>query len=368
MNVFSEGRIGNLILKNRWIHSATHEGNANPDGSCGPDIIELNRKIAAGGVAANIVSFAFVHDTGHSLHGQIGIHNDDMIPGLAKMAETIKKENCRAIIQIGHAGCHANESLSHAQSIGPSPMVNVKGGVTRQMTKTEIEDSIQWFADAARRAKEAGFEGIQLHMAHGYLLCSFLSPHYNHREDEYGGSIEGRIKLPLEVIQAVRREIGPDFPLLAKLNCEDGLDSGMTYDIMGHNVEIFQRAGLDAIEISGGCSADGAKWPSSRGFNPQTPEEEGYFKKAAPYFRAKCSLPLILVGGNRTLEAGETMIADGTCDFLSISRPLIREPGLINRWAAGDTSRAKCISCNLCRDRLFAQKETSLFCPFAELD
>ena len=368
MKVFSEVKIGNLTLKNRWIHSATHEGNANPDGSCNDEIIEVNRKIAAGGVAANIVSFAFAHSTGQCLRGQIGIHNDDMIPGLAKMADAIKKENCKAIIQIGHAGCHAWDVYTGTQSIGPSPMTNVKGGVTREMTKMEIEDSIQWFANAARRAKEAGFDGIQLHMAHGYLLCSFLSPHYNHRQDEYGGSVEGRLKLPLEVVKAVRREIGPDFPLLAKLNCEEGLPTGMTYDVMGGNAAALQQAGLDGIEVSGGCSADGALWPSSRGFNPKTPEEEGYFKKAAPYFREKCSLPLILVGGNRTPEAGEKMIQDGTCDFLSISRPLVREPDLINRWASGDLSRAKCISCNVCRDRLFAHKEDSLICPFAKMD
>ena len=365
MKVFTEGKIGNLKLKNRWIHSATYEGMASPDGSWSDEVIACSREIAAGGVAANVVSFAFVHETGRSLKGQIGIHNDDMIPGLARMADAIKKENCKAFIQIAHAGCHASLRFSNAQSIGPSPVTNIKGGLTREMTTTEIEDAVQWFADAARRGKQAGFDGIQLHMAHGYLLCSFLSPHYNRREDEFGGSVEGRSRFAVEVIKAVRREIGPDFPLIAKLNCEDGLEDGTTYDLMGKYAAIFQKAGLDAIELSGGCSADGAKWPSSRGFDPKTASEEGYFKGAASYFRASCSLPLILVGGNRSLEGGEKMISDGTCDFLSISRPLIREPDLINRWLSGGTSRAKCISCNVCRDRLFAEKTEYLVCPFA---
>lgn len=368
MKIFTEGKIGNLTLKNRWIHSATYEGMANPDGSCSDQVIECSRNIAAGGVAANVVSFAFVHPTGRSLKGQIGIHTDDMIPGLTRMADAIKNENCKAFIQIAHAGCHASEVYSHAQSIGPSPVTNIKGGVTKEMTVAEIQEAVQWFVDGARRAKRAGFDGVQLHMAHGYLLCSFLSPHYNHREDEYGGSVEKRAKLAVEVIKAVRQEVGADYPLMAKLNCEDGLTTGTTYEMMAQTAAILQETGLDAIELSGGCSADGALWPSSRGVNPLTAEEEGYFKKAAPYFKKTCSLPLILVGGNRTPEAAERMITDGTTDFLSISRPLIREPGLINRWAAGDMSRAKCISCNVCRDRLFAGKEDYLICPFANKD
>ena len=365
MNIFTEGKIGNLALKNRWIHSATYEGMADPDGACTEQVIECSRKIAAGGVAANVVSFAFVHTTGRSLRGQIGIHTDDMIPGLTKMASAIKKENCKAFIQIAHAGCHASEVYSHAQSIGPSPMTNIKGGVTREMTHDEIKEAIQWFVDAAKRAKQAGFDGVQIHMAHGYLVCSFLSPHYNHRTDEYGGSVENRARFAVEIVKAVRREVGANYPLIAKLNCEDGLETGTTYEMMSEIAVLLQNAGLDAIELSGGCSADGALWPSSRGLDPRTPEEEGYFKQAAPYYRKTCTLPLILVGGNRTPEAAERMIEDGLTDFLSISRPLIREPGLINRWANGDLSRAKCISCNVCRDRLFAGKEDRLLCPFA---
>jgi len=368
MKVFSEGKIGALTLKNRWIHSATYEGMAADDGSCTDRVIELNREIAAGGVAANIVSFSFVHDTGRSLKGQIGVHSDAMVPGLAKMAEAIKAEGCRAFIQIAHAGCHAVERFSHAQSMGPSHMVNKKGGEAREMSKGEIDEAIRWFADGARRVKEAGFDGVQLHMAHGYLLCSFFSPYYNHRQDEYGGSVENRARLAVEVVKAVRNEVGPDFPILAKLNSEDGIEGGVTYELAGQHAKILEEAGLDAIELSGGCGADGAKWPSSRGVNPKTVEEEGYFKGASPYFRANCNLPLILVGGYRTVEGGEKMTQSGAADFVSISRPLVREPGLIGRWLAGDTARAKCVSCNLCRDRLFAETVDGLICPFAVKD
>lgn len=368
MEVFSKGKIGSLTLKNRWIHSSTYEGLANPDGSCSDALLKLNRQLAAGGVSANIVSFSFIHDTGRSLKGQIGIHNDSMIPGLSRLAETIKKENCRAFIQIAHAGCHAVKRFSHAEPMGPSHIVTKKNGEAREMTKTEIAGVIQWFASGARRAREAGFDGVQLHMAHGYLLCSFLSPYYNRRQDEYGGSVEGRARLAVEVIRAVRQETGPDFPILAKLNCDDGLENGMNYELMGQTAAILEAAGLDAVELSGGCGADGAKWPSSRSVNPKTVDEEGYFKEASGAFRANCGLPLILVGGYRSPEGGEKMIAGGVSDFVSISRPLIREPDLINRWAGGDLSRARCVSCNVCRDRLFAEETPGLLCPFAERD
>jgi len=362
--VFTEKRIANLVFKNRFVHSATHEGIADDNGCCNDEIIELNRKIAAGGVAANIVSFAYVNELGKCLKGQIGIHNDDMIPGLEKMASAIKNENCKAIIQIGHAGCHANSKYSGGQSMGPSEMSNLKGGIARPISKFEIEEITEQFVKAALRAKKTGFDAVQLHMAHGYLLCSFLSPHYNHRDDEYGGSAENRIRFPSEVLRAVKDAVGKDYPIFIKLNSEDGLADGMTYELMTETVKQIEKDGACAVELSGGCGADGALWPGSREVNPKTPAEEGYFRKAAPYYHSACNLPLILVGGNRSIEGAEEMVSSGVCDFISISRPLIREPNLINRWMSGDSSRAKCVSCNLCRDRLFSGQERILKCPF----
>ncbi len=288
---FEEGKIGNLVLKNRWIHSATYEGMAGDDGSCNDEIIRLNRNIAAGGVSANIVSFSYVHESGKCLRGQIGIHRDEMTHGLRKMAEAIKKKQCRAFIQLGHAGCHANSLYTGIQSIGPSEVYNVKGGHTRAMSKTEISDAVGWFAMAAKRAKEAGFDGVQLHMAHGYLLSSFLSPHYNHRTDEYGGSIVNRLRFPLEVIKAVRSTTGDNYPIIIKLNCEDGLEDGTTYDLMGEYVARLETSGIDAVELSGGCGADGALWPSSRGYDPKNIDDEGYFKRAASFYKNACALP-----------------------------------------------------------------------------
>ena len=366
MKVFTGAAIADLQLKNRFIHSATYEGMAAADGSCTEQLIETNRRIAAGGVAANIVSFSFVHDTGRSLKGQVGIHDDAMIAGLSRLAEAIKAENCKAFIQIAHAGCHADARYSHTQSMGPSAMTNKIGGEARAMSREEIHEAVGWFVAAAKRAKLAGFDGVQLHLAHGYLLLSFLSPYYNRRDDEYGGSPENRFRFIGEIIRGIREELGSSYPLLAKLNSTDGIEGGITHDLMASYACMLQDASVNAIEISGGSQVDGALWPSSRGVDPKTPAEEGYFRTVSPFFRASCTLPLIMVGGNRSLESAESMVSDGTTDFISISRPLIREPDLINRWKSGDTSRAKCISCNACKNNLFSLRVDHLYCPFAE--
>ncbi|MGI5892595.1 MAG: NADH:flavin oxidoreductase [Bacillota bacterium] len=363
MKVFEQGQIGKMTVKNRFVHSPTYECLADDDGYCTPELIAFNREIAEGGVGLHTVSFAFVHNSGRHLKGQIGIHNDKALPGLSELAKSIKEGGARAFIQIAHSGPHANKIYSGQQSMGPSAMVNKRGGECRAMTIGEIEEAIGWFSDAARRTRDAGFDGVCIHASHGYLIGSFLSPVYNHREDQYGGSLENRARLFIEVFRAIRREVGPDYPIITKMNSEDRAIGGMTSSEMVETALLFQNEGIDAIELSVGINADaGEPDVSSPPVDPKTPENEGYFREAAVLYKKSVSTPLILVGGFRSLEGCEMALQSNVADFISLSRPLVREPNLIKRWMQGDTARAKCISCNLCRKDLFSGATTRLQC------
>lgn len=202
------------------------------------------------------------------------------------------------------------------------------------------------YVDAARRAQSAGFDGIQLHSAHGYLLSQFLSPWFNRRTDQYGGTGENRVRIHIETIRAIREVVGNDYPMLAKINSQDFSEGGL---VVGDSIAAAGRmveAGLDAIELSGGLLTGGRLSPSRP--NIDTPEKEAYFQDAAGAFKRALGVPLILVGGIRSMEVAERLLTEKGADYVSMSRPLIREPDLIQRWRSGDRSRAQCISDNLC--------------------
>ena len=198
----------------------------------------------------------------------------------------------------------------------------------------------------ARRAQNAGFDGIQLHSAHGYLFSQFLSPWFNRRTDSYGGIIDNRVRIHVETIRAIRDAVGDGYPLLIKMNSTDDSEGGLSLDESITAARQMVDAGLDAIELSGGLLTGGKRSPSRPSIT--TPEKEAYFQGAARAFKNALDIPLILVGGIRSFDVAERLLAQNTADYLSMSRPLIREPDLINRWRSGDLSPAGCVSDNLC--------------------
>jgi len=227
--------------------------------------------------------------------------------------------------------------------VAPSPVPQVKGGPRPQeLTEAEVVELIAAFGRAAGRAKEAGFDGVQLHGAHGYLISQFCSPASNWRRDRWGGSSARRLRFLEEVAAAVRDEVGSDYPLLIKLGIQDFIRDGLTLD---DGVEIVRHLadwGIDAVEISCGIGGTSSRKDILR------PEDEAYFLPQARRAREATDLPLILVGGMRSLEVIESILEEGTADFISMSRPLIREPDLPNQWREGRTEPAACISCNNC--------------------
>jgi 2,4-dienoyl-CoA reductase-like NADH-dependent reductase (Old Yellow Enzyme family) len=215
------------------------------------------------------------------------------------------------------------------------------------MTHHDIEAVIRAFATAASRSQTAGFDAVQIHAAHGYLLSQFLSPYFNKRKDEYGGSIENRARLAVEVVKAVRHAVGPAFPVFIKLNSEDFLPGGLVVEEMVQATIMLEENGVDGIEMSGGTFVSGKNMPS-RPVKATHGEPEAYYEGAARQYKEKVQVPLMLVGGIRTLETAERLVAEGLADYISLSRPLIREPGLVNRWKSGDRGPAGCVSDNGC--------------------
>jgi len=231
----------------------------------------------------------------------------------------------------------------------------------RELTPEEIGVICSAFGRAAGRAKAAGFDAVQIHSAHGYLLSEFLSPFFNRRSDQYGGSIENRARIVLEVFQSVRSAVGDDYPVLIKLNSQDYIDGGFSVDDMLAVAALLEKAGIDAVEMSGGTLYLSGEFSAIRTGVMTKPEQEVYYRDAALRFKAALSIPLLLVGGIRSFDVAEALVDDGTADYISLCRPLIREPGLINRWRSADKRKAGCLSENACFRPLM--KGEGLGCP-----
>lgn len=345
--LFEQTKINQMKLKNRFVRSATWEGLANSDGSCSEEISSMMVELARGQLGLIITGHAFVHPRGQAGIRQLGIYHDDLINGYKKMIDQVHLEESKIVLQINHAGGRALVHSKAVKPIGPSSL-EVQGYSCREMTEKEIGSTIQDFTDAAVRAKKAGFDGVQIHAAHGFLLSQFLSPYFNRREDAYGGNVQNRARIILQILRSIRSKTGRQFTIIIKLNSDDYIEGGFTPDDMVVVALLLEKGGIDAIEISGGTFLGVSKYSSSRVVKSGEQEEEVYYHDAARLFKQKLSVPLILVGGIRSFEIARELVKQEETDYVSLCRPLIREPGLIKRWQAGDIQKATCISCNKC--------------------
>lgn len=345
--LFETTVLNGLSIKNRLIRSATWEGMAEKDGAPRPELAELMARLAEGDVGLIISSHAYVTVEGQGSPLQLGNYGDHLLPGLTRLASAVHDAGGKTMLQLAHAGCRAPKRLTGTIALGPSVPEDPKNPPSREMTVDDIHAVTAAFTAGALRAGKAGFDGVQVHAAHGYLFSQFLSPFYNKREDAYGGTIENRARFLLETVRAIRAAMGADFPLLVKMNSEDFLDDGLTRSEMLSAAEMLQNAGVDAIELSGGTSASGNLGPVRAG-KIEPGENEGYYRGAAAEYKAKMNIPLILVGGIRSYATAEQLVSQNLADYIALCRPLIREPRLVKRWQAGDRTPAACVSCNLC--------------------
>lgn len=345
--LFTPARIGTLEVPNRLVRSATGEKMCRPDGRVTPLLVEFYARLARGGVGLIITGHSFVRADGKASEGMMGVHDDAMLPGLAQLVAAVHREGGRAICQINHAGRQTRpELLGGRRPVAPSAVTDKASGITpRALEAQEIEALIDSYAAAARRCREAGFDGVQLHCAHGYLMSEFLSPHTNRREDGWAGSLEARARFPLEALRRIRAEQGRAWPVLVKLNAEDFIEGGLSLAESCQAAAMLEREGADAIEVSAGM-AESVDRIVRKQIDSQ--EKEAYFLPQVREMRRWVAVPLICVGGLRSRPVMESVLESGAAQFVALSRPFIREPELAEKLRGGPEARAACISCNCC--------------------
>jgi 2,4-dienoyl-CoA reductase-like NADH-dependent reductase (Old Yellow Enzyme family) len=334
-NIFDPGIIGSMKTINRFVRSATAEFGANIDGTITKDYLKLYSDLGMGNIGLIIQGHVYISDEGKAHDKMAGIAHDFHLPGLKDITTTVHEidNNNKILAQLNHGGAYS------VSKKGPSPREDKEVMV---MSDNDIEKVIIDFKEAADRAKKAGYDGVQIHAAHGYLISQFLSDRNNAKTDSWGGNIEGKSHLLLSVYQAIRSELGSDYPILVKMNGSDDPIEGFSIEESSKVATWLADEGLDGLEISGMKSTRTIKDVS----------EEGYFVSAAKTIKQNLdqttdgSMPLIVVGGNRTISKMEEIINDFS-DFVSICRPFIREPDLVRKFKSGK-KRADCISCSRC--------------------
>jgi len=348
--LFDKTWINSIELDNRAVRSATWTGTADPQGFATDRTFDLYDRLARGGMGLIITGYQYILPNAIQLPHMLGNYDDSLIPGLKKLADTIHEAGNKVVGQIVHTGFRANPKLFPREGAvwAPSEISDptLKYPV-KSVTRQEISELIQAYAEAARRLREAGFDGVQLHGAHGYGINQFLSPCWNLRGDSYGGSVSNRYRILGEIMEAVRGTIGKDMTLMIKLNGRDFVEKGLEVDETLNIAQRLEDDGIDAIEISGGSASSGKNQGPVR-TRILEESDEAYFAEIAAQFKAKVKVPIITVGGLRSPQKIGEILKDNKADYVAMARPFIREPGLINRWKTGDLLKASCISCNGC--------------------
>ena len=365
--LFEPAQIGRMSVPNRLVRSATYDGCTEKDGHVTQKQLRLFRDLASGGTGLLITGITYVHPLGQIAFFQNSLADDDCIPGLKELTHTVHQQGSRIAVQLFHAGREAAGLLERKdqQAVGPSVVEDDPyfSRPYREATEEDIQEIVSAFGEAARRAREAGFDAVQLHAAHAYLPAQFLSPHTNRRQDHWGGSLENRLRLHREIYRSMRDKAGPDFPILVKLGVADGFPGGLEEGEGLQAARMLAEEGFDALEISSGLR--GKRYRETE-FRTEIlrPEQEAYFRHWCSRVKERVEVPVIMVGGLRSPELMEEILHKGEADLVSLSRPLIREPDLVRRWRRQQRDRPACISCNQCLEALF--QGYSLHCPQLE--
>jgi 2,4-dienoyl-CoA reductase-like NADH-dependent reductase (Old Yellow Enzyme family) len=363
--IFDETKIRHLLMPNRLVRSATWEGMCDEEGRPTKKLASYYRTLAKGGVGLIVSGYAYVRPDGKQLSGQMGIYTDAFIPQLAELSAAVHAEGGKLCIQLVHTGGQTTTKGCGRQPVAPSAVkVEQYPELPAPLDAGEIEALVKAFSDGARRAKESGADAVQIHAAHGYLVNQFLSPLTNRRDDEYGGSLENRSRFLLEVVRAIRSAVGKDFPVMAKLNGSDNLTGGLELEEACQVAKLIEEEGVDAIEVSGGTPASGRETPVRQGIERR--EQEAYNLPLAYRIKQAVACPVMVVGGLRSYELVEGIIHREEADYISMSRPFIREPALARRWESGDETHARCISCNGCFKP--GMKEGGIYCVVDKIE
>lgn len=313
--------IGKLTLKNRLVMPPMATSKSDKDGKISKNMLDYYDEKSKGGyISLIIIEHSFILQQGKASEGQLSISDDSVVDDLKKLADIIHRNGSKTVMQINHAGSAASEAVTGCEPVGPSAVANPRrGNIPKELTKQEIKDIIIEFKNAALRVKTAGFDGVEIHSAHGYFLNQFFSPLTNKRTDEYGGDVLGRIKIHLEVIKAVRDAVGDNFKILLRLGASDYMDGGSTIEDSKIAAMEFEKAGVDIIDISGGFC--GYIAPEANG--------QGYFSSLSEEIRKVVSIPVILTGGITDVYSAEKLLSEKKADLIGVGRAILND----SKWA-----------------------------------
>ncbi len=376
-DVFDPVELGPVRLRNRVVKAATFEGRT-PHALVSQQLVDFHAEIARGGVGMTTMAYVAVAPEGRTHRDQVFLR-EAAVPGLRRLTDAVHAEGAAVSAQIGHAGPVANGRSNGIHAIAPSAMPSpLSMQMVRSATRRDLDRVLRDYVSGARLAVRAGFDALEMHLGHGYLLSSFLSPNTNRRKDEYGGSLENRAAFPRRVLQAVRESVGTEVAVYAKLGMTDGIRGGLQVTESREFASMIEADGvLDAIQLSAGSSLMnpmylfrgpvplaefaaqmpapvrlGLKTPAGRGFLKEYPYEEAYLLPQARLFRERLRLPLMLLGGVSTRETMDLAMAEGF-DFVVMGRPLLREPDLVNRLRSRAAAGSTCIHCNRCMPSIY---------------
>jgi NADPH2 dehydrogenase len=319
--LFSPLDKGRLTLKNRLIMPPMATARSNEDGSVSRELLNYYDEKSKGGyLSLIIIEHSYVSKQGKASERQLSIVDDNVINKLKKLSDVIHKNGTKAVMQINHAGSAAMRDVTGFNVKGPSAIINPrKGDVPAELSEYEINEIIEEFKNAAIRVKKAGFDGVEIHSAHGYLLNQFFSPLTNRREDEYGGDVYGRIKIHLDIIKAVRDAVGDDFPILLRLGASDYIDGGTTIEDSRIAAAEFVKAGVDIVDISGGFC----------GYVVSGLTSQGYFSSLSSAIKEVVPVPVILTGGVTDASAADKLLSEKKADLIGVGRAILKD----SNWA-----------------------------------
>jgi 2,4-dienoyl-CoA reductase-like NADH-dependent reductase (Old Yellow Enzyme family) len=377
--VFESTELAGVTIPNRVFRSATFEGMADEKGVPGEDLITFYSRMAKGGAGAIITGITCVQPDGKAFPTQMMIDRDEVINDFRRLTGAVHEHGTPLFLQIAHAGRQTDAFTTGTRPVAPSAIRDKTFPLDkpRALSESEILELIEHFVDAAERAQKAGFDGVQLHGAHGYLLCQFLTPAMNQRTDQWGGSTENRTRIVTEIVAGIRKRLG-NFPVLIKINAYDHMKNGTRLEEAVKVARILEAAGIDAVEVSCGVMEDGlntirvTKAPVDgllnrarqfknlpgfvkilmkpvAGLMMKTPQPTGnYNLDAAAAIKKQVGVPVIVVGGIRTLSDMEHVIQTETADYIALARPFIIQPDIVNRLKTGKAVESACISCGGC--------------------
>ncbi len=340
-DIFEPFTINNLVLSNRFVRSATMDSMAD-NGKVSDAEMRMYRQLAEGEIGLIVSHGLYPTKEGQASPGQLSVHTDEAIPSLSRLTRIVHDSGGKIVAQILHGGWLCRPEVTRTLPVGPSATVHPRTGQPiRELSTNEVYQLVDDYVQAARRIIEAGFDGIQLHGAHSWLLSAFLSPATNHREDEWGGSPEKRSSFVRTIYHGIRQMAGPDYPLMIKLGLKDYHPQGKTTSEGIEQARILQIDGMDAIEISEGIEEDFFHHIRPEATNP-------YYVTECREARRTLSVPLILIGGMRILKDMQEVVESGVADAISMCRPFIMNPYLVRDLRLGLIDGSRCTSCNKC--------------------